>query len=135
MSGPTSPHLRWRDDSGAAVVDFTLTSGLVALMFVAVLQLGVALHIRSTLVSCAAEGARYGARMESTPEQGAERTRDLITRSLPDRYAEGVEAGTAVTDDGVQVVVVTVDAPVPVLGPLGPDGSLSVTGRAFSEEQ
>ena len=42
---------------------------------------------------------------------------------------------SSVQIDGVEVVVVRIDAPLPVLGPLGPDGALEVSGRAFLEEQ
>ena len=124
-----------RDDRGAAVVDFALTAGLLALLFVAVLQVGAALHIRNTLVSCASEGARYAARVGSSPEQGVVRTRDLVSRSISDRYSDDVTASVETTADGVEVVVVRIDAPLPVLGPLGPDGALEVSGRAFLEEQ
>lgn len=126
---------RLRDDRGAAVVDFALTSGLLALLFVAVLQLGAALHIRNTLISSASEGARLGARVGSSPEQGVARTEELIRRSVSPSYAEDVTASVERTSAGVDVVVVRVQAPLPVIGPLGPDGALDVTGRAFLEEQ
>ncbi|MBM6546890.1 pilus assembly protein [Janibacter sp. YIM B02568] len=126
---------RLREEKGAAVVDFALTSGLLALLFAAVLQLGAALHIRNTLVSCASEGARHAARVGSSPEQGVARTEDLIRRAVSDGYADDVSASVEQTPDGVEVVVVRVRAPLPVLGPLGPDGALDVTGRAFLEEQ
>lgn len=126
---------RLRDETGAAVVDFALTSGLLALVFVAVLQLGAALHIRNTLISCASEGARHGAKIGSSPDAGADRTRDLIRRSISDGYADDVSVTTEQTGAGVQVVVVRVSAPLPVIGPLGPDGALDVTGRAFVEDQ
>ena len=38
-------------------------------------------------------------------------------------------------DGGVQVVAVRVRAPLPVLGPLGPDGGFDLVGRAFLEAQ
>ena len=126
---------RLREEKGAAVVDFALTSGLLALLFAAVLQLGAALHIRNTMVSCASEGARHAARVGSSPEQGVARTEDLIRRAVSDGYADDVSASVEQTPDGVEVVVVRVRAPLPVLGPLGPDGALDVTGRAFLEEQ
>ena len=49
-------------ESGSAVADFAMVAGLLSLLFLAVFQLGLALHIRNTLISCASEGARYGAR-------------------------------------------------------------------------
>ena len=121
-------------DAGAGVADFAMVSGLVALLFVAVLQLGLALHVRNTLVSCASEGARFGARAGAKPGDGAARARELISRSLSPRFARDVSAAV-VEVDGVQVVSVRVVAPVPVLGPLGPDRALAVVGRAFLEQQ
>jgi hypothetical protein len=111
-----------------------MVSGLVALLFVAVFQIGLALHIRNTLISCAAEGARLGARADAEPEDGAARARDLISASLSQRFAQRVTA-SVVEVDGVDVVAVTVAAPLPVVGPLGPDGQLWVVGRAFRESQ
>lgn len=121
-------------EGGAAVADFAMVSGLVTLVFVAVLQLGLALHIRNTLISCASEGARLGARADAVPEDGAARARQLIARSVSARFAQDVSA-SVVTVDGVRVLAVRVRAPLPVIGPLGPDGRLDVTGRAFLESQ
>ena len=121
-------------DSGSAVVDFVLVSALVSVLFVAVLQVGLTLHIRNTLISCASEGARLGAREGSSPGVGAARTRELITQSLSPRFAEDVSAEVSV-DDGVRVVVVQVRAPLPVLGPFGPGDGLELVGRAFLEVQ
>ncbi|GAB3112344.1 hypothetical protein GCM10027055_15070 [Janibacter alkaliphilus] len=126
---------RLADDSGAAVAEFVMTSTLVVLVFMAVVQLGLALHVRNTLISCASEGARYGARQGSSPEEGAQRTRDLIGRSLSESYAQDVRAEVQTTEDGVDVVVVSVEAPLPVVGPIGPSDGLDVRGRAFSEVQ
>jgi Flp pilus assembly protein TadG len=121
-------------DSGSAVADFAMVSGLLCLLFLAVFQLGLALHIRNTLISCASEGARYGARANATPQDGVARARQLIRASLTDRYADNVTA-TTTTVDGIQVMQVRIQAPLPVLGPLGPDRVLSVQARAFSESQ
>jgi hypothetical protein len=121
-------------EGGSAVADFTMVSALVAVLFVAVFQLGLALHIRNTLISCASEGARLGARANADPDDGAARARELIRSSLADRYARQVTA-RVVDAGGVQAVAVEVVAPLPVIGPLGPDGRLRVTGRAFLEAQ
>jgi len=121
-------------ESGSAVADFAMVSGLLSLLFLAVFQLGLALHIRNTLISCASEGARYGARANATPQDGVARASQMIRASLADRYADNVTA-TTTTVDGVQVVQVRIQAPLPVLGPLGPDRMLSVQARAFSEKQ
>lgn len=121
-------------ESGSAVADFAMVAGLLSLLFVAVVQLGLALHIRNTLISCASEGARYGARANATPQDGVARTSQLIRASLPLRYADHITATTS-TVDGIQVLQVRIEAPLPILGPLGPDRVLSVRARAFSEKQ
>jgi len=121
-------------ESGSAVADFAMVSGLLSLLFVAVFQLGLALHIRNTLISCASEGARYGARADATPQDGVARAGQLIRASLPDRYADNVTAENTIVD-GISVLRVRIEAPLPVLGPLGPDHVLSVQARAFQESQ
>lgn len=111
-----------------------MVAGLVVFLFMAVFQLGLVLHIRNTLISCASEGARLGARADAEPGMGAVRARELISASLADGYADDVTVGTG-TIGGVRVVEVRVRAPFPVLGLLGPDGRIDVTGRAFLESQ
>lgn len=123
-----------QDERGAAVADFTMVSVLVVGLFLAVLQLGLALHTRNTLISCASEGARLGARADAVAGQGTSRTQSLISASLSPRYSRHVTSRQTVVD-GVRVVEVRVVAPVPVLGLLGPDDRLDVVGRAFLEAQ
>ncbi|MEO6142658.1 MAG: TadE/TadG family type IV pilus assembly protein [Dermatophilaceae bacterium] len=130
----TRAAIRADRESGSAVADFAMVSGLLSLLFLAVFQLGLALHIRNTLISCASEGARYGARANATPQEGVARASQLIRASLSDRFADNVTA-TTTTVDGIQVLQVRIEAPLPVLGPLGPDRVLSVQARAFSEKQ
>ncbi len=104
---------------------------LVALL-AGVLQLALALHVRNTLIDSASEGARYGALSDSSPDAGARRTRELIAMSLSAGYGDDVTA-TTVSDGGMDLVEVRVRAPLPVLGLLGPGGTLVVTGRAVAE--
>lgn len=123
-----------RAERGAAVADFTMVSVLVVVLFLAVFQLGLALHTRNTLISCASEGARLGARADAVAGQGVSRTESLISSSLSPRYARHVTSRVTVVA-GVRVVEVRVVAPVPVLGLLGPTDRLDVVGRAFLEAQ
>ncbi len=120
-----------REDEGSALVDFVLVGALATLVFLAVVQLALALHVRNTVVDCASEGARYGALADRTPDDGARRTRELIRASLADRYADGVSAGY-VDVDGLRTVEVEVTAPMPVLGLLGPT-SVTVRGHGAAE--
>ena len=125
---------RLLDDSGSAVVDFTLVGILLTFLFVALLQLGLALHVRNTLVASAAEGARWGANADRTPADGAAVTRQLIRDSLADSFADDVTSGTE-TVDGVTTVVIRVEARLPVFGLLGPPRAISVRGHAMEEGQ
>jgi Flp pilus assembly protein TadG len=123
-----------RGERGAAVADFAMVSVLVLVLFLAVFQLGLALHTRNTLISCASEGARLGARADAAPGEGVRRTQALVSESLSPRYARTVTSREAVVG-GVRVIEVRVVAPVPVLGLLGPGDRLDVVGRAFAESQ
>lgn len=109
-----------------------LVSALLTLLFVGVLQLALALHVRNTVVDAAGEGARYGALLGRGPADAEERTRELIRASLNDSLAQDVSARTEVLD-GVQTVVVTVRAPLPVVGLAGPR-TLTLDGHAVDEK-
>ena len=125
---------RGPDDRGAAVVEFVLVGVLLTFLFLAVLQLGLALHVRNTLVASAAEGARYGANADRDPAQGAAVTRQLIRDSLADSFADGVTSGVE-TVGGLQTVYVQVEARLPLVGLLGPPRSIRVRGHALEEAQ
>lgn len=111
-----------------------MVSALVVFVFLGVMQVGLALHVRNTLTLAASEGARAAARLDASPEIGVARAREVVTGSLSSRFAQDISAAPA-TVDGVRVVVVTIRAPIPVIGPIGPSDGLTVTGRAFEESQ
>ena len=121
-----------RLDEGSAVVEFALVSSLLVALFLSVLQVGVDLFVRNTLVAAAAEGARYAAAADRLPVDGAARTREVIVAALPGSYAAAVTAGYQ-TVNGLQTVFVQVSAPLPLLGLLGPVGDLVVRGHAVAE--
>ncbi|MDQ1669982.1 MAG: hypothetical protein QOE40_2043 [Actinomycetota bacterium] len=121
-----------KDDEGAAIVDFTLVGILLTFLFLALLQLGLALHVRNTLAASAAEGARYAANAVREPGDGAAVTRRLIEDSLADSFADDVTSGTE-TVNGVLTVYVQIDARLPLIGLLGPPRSISVRGHAVEE--
>ncbi|GGN03735.1 hypothetical protein GCM10009721_33930 [Terrabacter tumescens] len=122
-------------EGGSAVAEFVMVAALLLFVAMGVFQLGLALYVRNTLISAASEGARYGARADAQPGDGVGRTQALITSSLSSSFAQDVSATRSVTSSGVRVVEVRVTAPLPVIGPIGPSGALTVSGRAFSEEQ
>ena len=97
------------------------------------LQLTIVLHVRNTLVDSAGEGARYGALAGHDPADGATRSRELIAQSLSPAYARTVSGGRT-TVDGLDVVEIEVEAPLPLVGLVGPAGTLTVRGHALVEE-
>ena len=130
----------WADpisERGSAVVDFALVGALLTLVFLSVVQLGLVVHVRNTLVDCAAEGARYGARADRTPGDAVERTRALVASELSEGYAARVARISAGEVDrrGARAVEVRLSAPLPVVGMAGPGGLLSVAGHAYAERQ
>ena len=52
--------------------------------------------------------------------------------SLAPRFAENVSSREIVLD-GIRVIEVEVVAPVPVIGLIGPSGTMAVTGHALEE--
>lgn len=111
-----------------------MVSVLLLVLAMGVFQLGLVLYVRNSLIAAASEGARNGARADATPADGADRTVALIRSSLSPGFAEDVSARERIVG-GARVVEVTVTAPIPVIGLIGPSGSMTVTGRAFSETQ
>ncbi|MEW1955090.1 TadE/TadG family type IV pilus assembly protein [Terrabacter sp. NPDC080008] len=122
-------------ERGSAIAEFVMVAALLLVVAMGVFQLGLALYVRNTLISAASEGARYGARADADPGDGTARTRALVTSALSASFARDVTAVRSVTPSGVRVVEVHVSAPLPLIGVIGPSGRLTVSGRAFSEEQ
>lgn len=123
---------RLLDDRGSAAVELVLVGVLLTLVTLSVLQVAFALHVRTTLIDAAAEGARFGALADSTLDAGIERTRELISTALGEGYAQSVSAGTGAFG-GHPVVIVTVRAPLPLIGMAGLPETLEVSGRAALE--
>lgn len=121
-----------RDDSGSAVVEFTLVGVLLTVLTLAVIQLGLALHVRNTVLDAAAEGARFGALADNRPADGLTRTRELITEAIGADYATDVAVGTGAWQ-GHPSVIVSVRTTLPVVGLFGVPGGLEVTGHAARE--
>ncbi|QAY73657.1 pilus assembly protein [Agromyces protaetiae] len=109
-----------------------MVAALLTTLVLAVLQFALALHVRTTLLDAAAEGARYAALAGTTDAEGAQRTVELVSTALSPGYASDVHA-TRTEVGGVPVVAVTVRAALPVFGLIGIDGGLEVTGHAAIE--
>lgn len=124
--------MRLRDEDGSAVVEFTLVGVLLTILTLAVIQLGLALHVRNTVHDAAAEGARFAALADNVPADGVVRARQLITEAIGADYAGDVRVGTGEWM-GHPAVIVTVHTTLPVVGLLGVGGGLEVSGHAAVE--
>jgi Flp pilus assembly protein TadG len=120
------------DDRGSAVAEFVLVGVLLTTLTLAVLQLGLALHVRNTVLDAAAEGARFATLADNTPADGIARCRELVTVAIGADYAHDVSASPA-TWRGHPAVTITVRTTLPVIGLIGIGGGLEVSGHASVE--
>ena len=116
-------------ERGSAVVDFVLVGGLLTMFFLAIIQLALVLHIRNTLIDAAASGARYGTLADRSAEDARRRTGELIGTALSMDFAQDIRT-REVTFHGLRTLEVTVKAPMPVIGLIGPRDMLEVKGHA-----
>ena len=127
-----SCRLPQRNDRGSAVVEFALVMPLLLALALAVIQVALVLHVRATLTSAAAEGARAAAIAGSDPEAGVRRARYLLSRNVEGSIVEAISARRTVID-GLPVIAVQIDATVPLVGLLGPAG-MTIVGHALVEQ-
>lgn len=131
MAGPTTPRPGGAPpDGGAVLAEFVAVAALVTLVFAALVQLSLALHVRTVLLDAASEGARYGALADRTPADGADRTRELVSERLDARYAADVRAAPA-SLGGLPVLEVSATAPLPAVGFAGTATTVTVRGHGL----
>jgi Flp pilus assembly protein TadG len=125
---------RGRRDAGSAIVEFVLVSTLLLFLFLGIIQLGLVLHVRNTLVANAAEGARHGANLNVDAADGGPYAQRLIAESIPGR-ADSTCVGSQIDGpDGIPLVQVTCEVRVPLsLLPFGGGVTIHVTGHAVKE--
>lgn len=122
-AGPSGP------ERGSAVVDFVLVGALLTLFFLGIIQLALVLHVRNTLIDAAASGARYGTLADRGAADAKDRTTQLIGVALTPEFARDVSTAET-TYAGIRTLEVTVRAPLPVIGLIGPRELLEVKGHA-----
>lgn len=121
-----------RGERGASVVDFVLVLVVLVPLVLGILQLALTLHVRNTLASAAAEGARYAATQNRGAAAGEARTRSQIDGAISGRFADDITVRRVVIG-GVPTVEVVVRAKVPALGLGGPGVEIEVEGHAVEE--
>lgn len=120
---------RLGDDTGASPVEFVLVGTLLTVLTLAVLQFGLAVYVRNVVHDAAVEGAYHAALADTSLAEGAQRTRDIVTRTVGGAYAADVSVRET-TALGHAVVEVRVEGPLPLIGLLGAPRTLEVTAHA-----
>ena len=121
-----------QNELGSHVVDFVMVGALVITVFVALLQVTLGVYARNVLTDAAGDGARRAALVGGTEAEARQRVQVLSDAALRRGYVDTVTISRVPSGD-LTIVEVTVTAPLPVLGLLGPGGTLRVTGHAVDE--
>ena len=120
------------DDRGSAPVEFVLVGTLLTALTLAVLQLAFAVYVRNVVHDAAVEGAYHAALGDTTTEEGADVTREVISRAVGSEYADDVRIGVS----GIaphETVDVRVRTTFPLLGLIGIPLAMEVEAHAPAE--
>lgn len=117
------------DEHGASPVEFVLVGTLLTVLTLGVLQLGLAIYVKNVLHDAAVEGAYHAALADTSAADGAQRTSEIIRRTVGASYA-GEVSGRETSNLGHPSVEITVRAPFPLVGLLGAPRMLEVSAHA-----
>jgi Flp pilus assembly protein TadG len=120
------------DDRGSSPVEFVLVGTMLTLLTLGVLQLGLSIYVRNVVHDAAVEGAFHAALADTSLQDGARRTGEIISRTVGAEYAAAIDVREMQTGGHVTVEV-TVQATLPLVGLLGAPGSMEVTAHAPDE--
>lgn len=115
------------DERGSSPVEFVLVGTLLTVLTLAVLQFGLAVYVRNVVHDAAVEGAFHAALADTPMQAGAERTREIVTRTVGAEFAEDVRVATP---SGSSIVEVTVRTTLPLAGLWGVPAAMEVRGSA-----
>ena len=117
------------DEEGSSPVEFVLVGALLTVLTLGVLQFGLAVYVRNVVHDAAVEGAYHAALADTSLEDGARRTHEIVARTVGEEYAADIDVRE--TDAlGHASVEVTVRAMLPLVGLLGAPRTMEVTARA-----
>ena len=109
------------------MVSHVLVQVLVVVLFLGLVQLGLALHCRNMATLAAVEGARRAALVGSSDEERRQRVHAMLDTLLSPAVSEVTVSRVGSADQ--QVVEVSVRTSMPLVATWGPQW-LRVTGRA-----
>lgn len=107
-----------------------MISALLMALCLSVLQFGTAVHVRNIMVDAASTGARFAALADRTPQDGVERTHQLISSTVSDRFVEDIQYQYVDGEAGRQLRI-TVSGRLPGIGIIPGVGEVEVSGSAY----
>lgn len=116
-------------DAGSSPVEFVLVGALLTVLTLAVLQFGLAVYVRNVVHDAAVEGAFHAALADTSLDDGARRTREIVTRTVGGEYAADISVRETQAL-GHPTVEVRVQAVLPLVGLLGAPRTMEVTAHA-----
>lgn len=117
------------DDRGSSPVEFVLVGTMLTVLTLGVLQLGLSIYVRNVVHDAAVEGAFHAALADTSLQDGARRTHQIITRTVGTEYAADITVSET-TVLGHPTVEVTVQATLPLVGLLGAPRAMEVSAHA-----
>ena len=124
-------HDRLASEDGNASVEFALVAPLLMLVALAVLQLMLAIHVRSVVTSAAIEGARVAALADGDLARAESRTRSILESNIAGAAVHSITA-SKVTEGENEMFAMVVETELPLIGFYGPT-SMKLTGHALAE--
>ena len=128
---PHSLRDRFTSERGNASVEFALVAPLLMLVALAVLQLMLAIHVRTVVTSAAIEGARVAALVDGDLNRAESRTRSILESNIAGTAVQSISA-SRVTSGENEMFAVVVETELPLIGFYGPT-SMKLTGHALAE--
>ncbi|HIY86593.1 MAG TPA: pilus assembly protein [Candidatus Yaniella excrementavium] len=101
---------------------------LITVLCATILQFGVIIHTRNTMIDAASAGARFAALADRSMAEGEQRTVALLTNSIPRADTADV---TISREAGGELITVTIDHQLPVFGFMTGPVPLSTTAQAY----
>lgn len=117
-----------RNDSGAIVAESAMIIALVTLLCGTIMQLGVIVYTKNTMIDAASAGARHAALADRSLADGRQRTLSLLSGSIPSADSAAVQI---IHEADGERITVTVTHRVPLLGFLTGPIPLSATAQAY----
>lgn len=103
---------------------------LIIVIALTIIQCALVVHTRNTLTDAAVQAAHTASLEGNSPQDGRLRAAQLVH----DRFGEDYAVDVAAEEDAEGVIRVRISASFPLVGLLGPAGTLHVDGHAIDED-